>query len=125
MLTYLLLTVLTNVPMYLSVLVGGVGILPFTPSLTPIYAVISFLLSRSEKAAPENITSSAATGGVTIRVLPVKAVITLRVPTRLTSIGSSSTASYELPFTCRAQVFSTLTDKPNEVISSLALQCRV
>ena len=70
-------------------------------------------------------TFSATTGGMTVRVLPVKAVISPWVPTVLTSVGSPATASADIPFSCWVQVCSTLTDKPDEVIYILTPQWRI
>ena len=52
-----------------SVRLGGeVGVVPLTPSRTPIYAMIYAILSRYAGADPD--TSSATPGGVTVRVIP-------------------------------------------------------
>ena len=93
------LIVLTASPLPLSVLVGRVGILPLTPSRTPVSAVNYILISRFTRAALANTTYSAAPGDVAIRVLPVKYFITLQVPTLLTYVGFPAIASNELPFT--------------------------
>ena len=100
---------------------GGGGGVPLAPLHNPFSDVISFLSYRSTRTAPSNTTVSTSPRGVTVQVLPVKSMITLRVPTRLTSVGSLAIASDELPLPCRFQVFSTLADKPDEFISSLAL----
>ena len=79
---------------------GGVGVVPLTPSRTPVSSMIYVLPYRSSGAAPHNTASSATTGSMTVRVLPVKSVITLQVKTRMTSIGSLTTASAKLQFLC-------------------------
>ena len=74
-------TVMTAVPLSLSVMVGGVGVVPLTPSGTPVSDVIPVMLSYSADTASADTVSSASPGVVNFWVLPVKAVIPLRVPT--------------------------------------------
>ena len=67
---------------------GGWGGLTLTPSGTRVSAVIPVSPSRSARATPTNTTSRNAPGGVTVRILPVKAMIAPPVPTSLTYVGS-------------------------------------
>ena len=96
--------------------------MPFYPLRTPVSTVMSVLSTRTAGDAPSNTTSSTVLGGVTIWVIPLKSVITPQVPTFLASVVPLPTTSVELTFTLRVQVSLALADKPDYVMSCLALQ---
>ena len=104
---------------------GGVGVVLLYPSCTPISAVITFLLTCPANADPDNTTSSTITGCVTVRVLPLKAVITPQVPTLLASVGSPSTVSIEILFNFSVQARLAMAYKSDEVISCIDPQRRM
>ena len=81
---------------------GGVVLL--VPLRTPVSSVMFILLTWFAGAAPSNTNSNTIPGGVTVLVLPMKVVIIPRVPTLLASIGSPSTASFEIPYPCWVQM---------------------
>ena len=114
--------VLSSAPLPFSVLVVEVGVVHLSPFHTPVSAVMSVLLTRSAGAGPSNTTPSAVPGGMAVRFMPVKSIITPWVPNFLVSIGSPSTSSVEHPFPCRFQVNSALSDEPDEAIYCLILQ---
>ena len=103
-----LISIYTNLPLFsivlaisplpLFALVGEFGVVLLTPLCTRGPSVNYVLLSHSSEATPSNTTSITAPGGVNVRVLPMKSVITPWVPTWLTFVGSPSTVSAEFPF---------------------------
>ena len=99
-----LLVVLTFTPLYMYVLVGGVGVVIWSPSLPSDSDVISVLSTPSNLAASTETTSSDVPVSLSIWILTVVSVNTVPIPIFLSYVVSPVAAPLNLLFLDESKV---------------------